>query len=305
MLRGKHPVGKWFGLLIAVLTLASFASAAAESTMVGLESRELKLLVQTDVFADRVGGYAQCWGIMKDLAAEMGVQVVEAKDPFAEGARKVMYLDTASEQLAEENLSVRLRIKLKDGKLDNKVDLNVKYRVRGADAVPADAVTAAEGAGAKIKYEEDVAGFVGGVVGQNAGTASLGVTIKGVAEKELAGNALGAYAKYYPSLALLGIPLDTQLAMVGGVGVLEYTIMPGELDFGQGMSTEVDMSVWYNFDTGQIIIAEVSYGSALGPDVPTEAVDKAVAFFNALQEKMSAILVPGGMKTQLMRDSAK
>jgi hypothetical protein len=71
------------------------------------------------------------------------------------------------------------------------------------------------------------------------------------------------------------------------------------------MSTEVDMSVWYNFDTGQIIIAEVSYGSALGPDAPAEAVEKAVVFFNALQGKMSAILVPGGMKTQLMRDSAK
>lgn len=303
MLRGKHLLGK--SLLIAVLALASFAPVAAESTMVGLGSRELKLLVQTDVFADRAAGYAQCWGIIKDLAAEMGVGVAEVDDPFAEGARKVIYLDTASEQLAEEGLSIRLRIKLKDGKLDKKVDMNVKYRARGVDAVPSDAVTPVEGIKSSVKYEEDVAGYVGGVVGQNAGTASLGVTIKGVAEAELAGNTLAAYAAYYPSLTRIGIPLDTQLAIVGGVGVLEYTITPGELDFGQGMSTEVDMSVWYNFDTGQIIIAEVSYGSALGPDAPAEAVEKAVVFFNELQGKMSAILVPGGMKTQLMRDSAK
>lgn len=305
MVRGRHLASGRLGLLIVLLVLASSVPAAAETTMVAPDSRELKLLIQTDVFADRADGYARCWATVKDLAAEMGVQVIEAEDPFAEGARKVIYLDTGSEQLAKEDLSIRLRIKLKDGKLDNKIDLNVKYRARGADSVPVDAVTAAEGAKAKIKYEEDVAGFAGGVVGQNAGTASLGVTIKGVAEAELAGNTLGAYAKYYPSLALLGIPLDTQLEAAGGVAILEYTVMPGELDFGQGMSTEVDMSVWYNFDTGKIVTAEVSYVSALGPDAPAAAVDKAVAFFNALQERMSPILTPGGMKTQLLRDSAK
>ncbi len=38
----------------------------------------------------------------------------------------------------KENLTLRLRIKLKDGKLADKVDLNLKYRKRGADAVPSD-----------------------------------------------------------------------------------------------------------------------------------------------------------------------
>jgi hypothetical protein len=301
MLRGRHLAGRRLGLLIAILALASFAPAAAETTMVTPNSRELKLLIHTDVFANRAEGYRQCWGTVKDLATEMGIQVVQAKDPFDEGARKVMYLDTGSEQLGEENLSLRLRIKLKDGKLENKVDLNLKYRRSDVDTVPSDAVTAAKGVKSSFSYEEDVAGFIGGVDGQNSSATSMACTIKGVAAEKLAGNTLGLYAEYFPSLAELGIPLASQLEMVGGIAIREHKVTPGELDFGQGMSTEVDISVWYDFDTGRIITAEVSYGSALGPDAPAEAVEKAVAFFNALQEKMSAILVPGGMKTDLLK----
>jgi len=301
MLRGRHLAGRRLGLLIAIFALASFAPVAAEATMATPNSRELKLLIQTDVFANRAEGYAQCWGIVKGLAAEMGIQVVEAKNPFDEGARKVMYLDTTSEQLGRENLSLRLRIKLKDGKLESKVDLNLKYRRGDVDTVPSDAVTAAEGVKPSFSYEEDVAGFIGGAVGQNASAVSMACTIKGVAVEKLGGNTLGVYAGYFPSLAVLGVPLDSQLEMVGGIAIREHKVTPGELDFGQGMSTEVDISVWYDFDTGRIITAEVSYESALGPDAPTEAVSKAIAFFNALQERMAGILAPGGMKTDLLK----
>lgn len=301
MVRGKHRASRWLGTLIALLALASFAPAAAETTMVAPGSRELKLMIQTDVFADRADGYARCWGIMKDLAAEMGVQAMEAKDPFAEGVRKVMYLDTHSGRLDQENRSLRLRIKLKDGKLDDKVDLNLKYRRSDVDSVPSDAVTAAAGIKASFSYEEDVAGFIGGVVGHNSSAASIACTIKGVAADKLTGNTLAVYAEYFPSLVILGIPLDSPLEMVGGIAITEHKVTPGELDFGQGMKTEVDISVWYNFDTGEIIAAEISYGSALGPEAPAAAVAKAEAFFNALQERMAGILAPGGMKTDLLR----
>ena len=78
--------GRRLGLLIAIFALASFAPVAAEATMATPNSRELKLLIQTDVFANRAEGYAQCWGIVKGLATEMGIQVVEVKDLFDEGA---------------------------------------------------------------------------------------------------------------------------------------------------------------------------------------------------------------------------
>jgi hypothetical protein len=93
--------------------------------------------------------------------------------------------------------------------------------------------------------------------------------------------------------------------MIAGAAIREYKVTPGELDFGQGMTTEVEISVWYNFDNNKIVTAELSYESALGSDAPAEAVAKAVEFFNALQEKMSTVLIPGGMKTQLLRDSVK
>ena len=210
-------------------------------------------------------------------------------------------LDTHSGRLDQENRSLRLRIKLKGGKLEVKVDLSLKCRRSDVDVVPADAVMAVAGMKASVSCEEDIAGFIGGVVGQNRSAASIACTIKGVAEEKLAGNTLAVYAEYFPSLAVLGIPLDSPLEMVGGIAIREYKVTPGELDFGQGMKTEVDISVWYNFDTGKIITAEVSYGSALGPDAPAAAVARAEAFFNALQERMAGILAPGGMKTDLLK----
>ncbi|HCD41756.1 MAG: hypothetical protein QM391_02205 [Bacillota bacterium] len=304
----KRLAGKLIGLVAVILVVMSALPVAAESAMVELDSRELKLLLNADLWSlNRWDGYDVCWDTVKELAKEVDVGVIEAEDPFDEGARKVMYLDTDSEELGKNNLTLRLRIKMKDGKFQDKVDLNLKYRVPGADAVPSDAVTVAPGIECEYSYEEDVVGFVDGVVGKNESSASLGVTIKGVPEIELAGNTLGTYAKYYPSLAELGISLDSEMQMIAGIEVMEYKVTPGELDFGQGMISEVDISVWYDLDSDQIITMELSYGSDLGPDAPAEAVDKAVEFFNALQKEMNErkFLVPGGTKTQLLRDYAE
>lgn len=313
----KHAGRTGLVLMGAVLTLILLFSAAGWAEMVEPEMKELKLLVSKGVFEDRLGGYAQCWDIVKALAAEKGVGVVEAKDPFAEGVRKVMYLDTASGELAKQNLILRLRYKVKNNVPSDKADLTVKHRSPRTDAVDSESVKPAPGVECDYKIETDVSGFSGGIVGKNAPAAALSCTVKGIPDKDIAGDTLGVFSRYVATLGEVGVPLDSKLEVVAGTAVKEYKAVPGELDFGQGLTTEVEMSVWYAYESGKLVIGEVSYELSPKPDTPAEAITRSFDFFNALQEKMSSILFQpsslshqsgsGGMglKTQVLRDTLK
>lgn len=304
MVKRKQFTLGFLVLFVVLLVLASFTSVFA-AEMLEMESRELKLLVHRDVFKNRIDGYALCWGIAKELAGDMGIGVTEAEDPFDEGARQVLYLDTPSGRLNKEQLTLRVRIKFKKGKFEDIANLNLKWREKYATAAPAGAVFSLDEYGPKNKLEEDIAGFTDGLIGNNVPTGSMGCTIKKIPVEKFSGYTVGEFAELYPSLKKLGIPGATKLQLTSGVAVMEYTIAPGELDFGHGMVKEFEMSVWYNYDTDELVIAEVSFESDYGPDAPAEAVEKAVAFFNVLQDRMGSILVPGGMKTQYLRDSVK
>ncbi|MFY9187554.1 MAG: hypothetical protein WAP01_08495, partial [Bacillota bacterium] len=256
-------------------------------------------------YMNRWNGYSVCWEVMKDLASEMGIRVVEKEDEFAEDAQMVMHLDTSSGQLAEKNLTLSLRSKMIGMGFEDKFNMNLKYSVPNADAVPSNSVTVAQGIEAEYTYEQDIAGFIDGVIGKNSQGVSLDVAIKEVPEKEFADNTLRAYAKYYPSLAELGIPLDSQMEMIGGARILEYVVTPGELYFGQGAKSKVQFTFWYNLENLKTVIMEMSYRSPLGPDAPADAASKALKFFNALQEEYNKrqFLVPGDMKMQRFMES--
>ena len=87
----KRLAGKRIGLVAVILVVMSALPVAAESAMVELDSRELKLLLNADLWSlNRWDGYDVCWDTVKELAKEVDVGVIEAEDPFDEGARKVI-----------------------------------------------------------------------------------------------------------------------------------------------------------------------------------------------------------------------
>jgi hypothetical protein len=304
MLRNRRLAGWWIGLLIAVFVLTAFAPLRGETAPVTPGSGEMKLLLQPDYFADRDEGYLKLWSTMKVLALEMEVPVVEAKNPFKEGTRKIVYLDTGKGELIKKEYIIRERTRVKDGQPADKVEVTLRYRVAGS-TVPGDAVTTAPGYKAKASFEEDIAGFVGSVVGNNVSEMSASRSIKDVPAGDLKDKTIGGYAKFFPTLAKLGIPLGEVLAPSNGITIKECKVSPGELDFGQGMKGEVAISLWYDYDTGKAIAAEVSFECGRGPQAPAAAVAKSEAFFNALQDRLSGILSPGGSKTQKVTGSVK
>jgi hypothetical protein len=300
MLRNRRFAGWWLGLLVTVLVLTAFAPLRGETAPVTPASGEMKLLLQTDYFSDRNEGYIKFWTTVKVLAAEMGIPVNEAKNPYKEGSRKIVYMDTKARELSQQHYIIRERAKVKDGNVGNKVDLTLRYRISGVDAVPSDAVGAMAGVKASVSYDDDVAGYVGGVAGKNMSEMSASCTVKNVPAAELKGRTLGDYARYFPVLAKLGVPLDATLAPTNGKVVREFKVSPGEFDFGQGVKGEASISLWFDYNTGKVIAAEFSFDAARGPKGPAQAVAKAEAFFNALQERMGMVLAPGQMKTQFV-----
>jgi len=67
----------------------------------------------------------------------------------------------------------------------------------------------------------------------------------------------------------------------------------------------VAISLWLDYNPGKAIAAEVSFDCGRGPAAPAAAVAKSEAFFNALQDRLSGILAPGGSKTQQVTGGAK
>ena len=51
---------------------------------------------------------------------------------------------------------------------EDKFNMNLKYSVPSADAAPSDSVTVAQGIEAEYTYEQDIAGFIDGVIGKNS-----------------------------------------------------------------------------------------------------------------------------------------
>jgi len=304
MMRNRRLTGWWLGLFVAVFVLAAFSPLRGETAPVVAGSGEMKLLVQPDYFTARDEGYIKLWSTMKVLALDMDVPVTEAKNPFKEGTRKIVYLDTSKGDLSKKMYIIRERTKMKDGQADGKVEVTLRYR-SGGTAVPGDAVAAAPRYKARVSFEEDIVGFVGSVVGNNVSEMSASCSIKNIPAGDLKDRTVGGYARVFPTLAKLGIPLSEPLAATNGITVREYKVSPGELDFGQGMKGEVAISLWLDYNTGKAIAAEVSFDCGRGPAAPAAAVAKSEAFFNALQDRLSGILAPGGSKTQQVTGGAK
>ncbi|MDT8899846.1 hypothetical protein [Anaeroselena agilis] len=300
MLRNRRLTGWWLGLLVAVIALTVIAPLKGETASVVPACGEMKLLLQPDYFTDRNEGYIKFWTTVKVLAMEMGIPVTEAKNPYKEGSRKIVYMDTKARDLSKMHYIIRERVKVKDGNPEGLVDLTLRFRTSGVDAVPSAAVGAASGIKASISYDDDVAGFVGGIAGNNVSEMSASCSIKKIPSADLRGRSLGDYARYFPGLLKLGVPLDAPLTAVNGKIVREFKVSPGEFDFGQGIIGEASISLWFDYNTGKAIAAEFSFDSARGPKAPAAAVTKAEAFFNKIQERMGSVLAPGQMKTQMV-----
>ena len=110
---------------------------------------------------------------------------------------------------------------------------------------------------------------------------------------------LGTFASIYPALNTLGLPDETPLVLASGVAADEWMVVPGKLDFGDGLYGRMDMTVWLLEGTdGIILVPEFSFDHPFYPDKSYNpvAMEKCRTFINKLNEKYPEWVVPGELK---------
>jgi hypothetical protein len=282
----------FFATVFLVLAVMPGTSEAAG---MGVASREMRLSLNPGFFHDREAGYQQYWTIVKTVATESSVGDENEKNAFEESVRQIKYYDTNNKDLAKQNYILRERTKIKNGVLDSKTELTLKYRIADGEPAAGNILETGSKYKSEIKCEEDYSGFADGVVGKFSSKVSVSNTVKKLPCVER--TVLGDYAEIYPALGELRLDLSEPVYFVNEVSVKEYKVTPGTLDFC-GTKVEVDICVWIDETTDKLITAEISWKH--DAEVSAAAREKMDSFFIALQAKAPEWLVAGGTKTQLV-----
>ncbi|MCD4665565.1 MAG: hypothetical protein K8R68_09865, partial [Bacteroidales bacterium] len=105
----------------------------------------------------------------------------------------------------------------------------------------------------------------------------------------------------------LGIPSETILKKVAGISADEWMVVPGKLDFGDGLFGRMDMTIWLlETASGQIKIPEFSFDHAFNQDRAWDknAMQKCTSFIKKLKEYEPDWVVPGKLKAAFVFELA-
>jgi hypothetical protein len=119
---------------------------------------------------------------------------------------------------------------------------------------------------------------------------------------------LGSFTKIYPSLGALDLSPSASLHLVGGVSADEWMVVPGKLDFGDGLFGRVDMTIWIiQTENGELRIPEFSFDHPFLEDreYNKEAMRRCTNFIDELQKFQPDWVVPGALKAAFLFGDAR
>ena len=267
-----------------------------------LNSSEYKLLLSSEKFDDPLTGFKNYWGIVKTVAKNLDIAVIEKEQPFKLKHKEISFFDTENRDLRKAGFLIRQKVKYKKGQKKPGYEYGVKYRrTDPADALAVDLILH-DGYTPKdetIELESDVVYF-----SRNNGSAE---TTYSVSNSTLLDEApemrLGSFADIYPALGKLGIPETAPLTKVAGVSADEWMVVPGKLDFGDGLFGRVDMTVWIiPTRDGELRIPEFSFDHPFvdGKQYDKDAMSRCTEFMVKLQEFEPRWVMPGALKAAFL-----
>ncbi len=254
---GKAVVAA-LGLLI-VLASALPVAAARPGRSVG--SRECKILLRIDRFADLAAGLKSFWSLVETAARGEGMAVTAAAQPTAlVKTRFLAFYDTAGFDLYRRGYMLRRRA----GSLADvvpprpprpgrgKFDLTLKFRSRDLLLDQLAVIQAAGSYDGETKVEEDV------VAGPAAIRKVYSLSSK-VSLKKHPGAHLRDYLPVYPGLARLGLPKEAAITPVRDVFVREDLAYPGRINLDGVTGAEATFSVWSRTTESRPFVVEFSF----------------------------------------------
>ncbi len=269
---------------------ASVGSSASTPSVLGPDSREAKLLLAGERFAQREQAFVAYWALVRKVAAEQGVKVRPRYKGAREKRREVTFWDTADHSLRRRGYALRTRRKVRGGTPASELEYALKLRSPDL-AVAAQADVGAPGLRVDEELEEDLTSAPdapGGIRRLYARRVKLKM------ERSVP-STVGGFAELFPVLATLGLPLETALAPVGGA-IDERRVSPGKLDFGQRLVATLDLTVWLD-SAGRPLIAEVSYDHPIREPAaqPQPATERVRTFLGALRAASQGWVATEGM----------
>jgi len=297
-------IGNWSILLIL---LGIVFSGCSSKKINKLNSSEYKLLLNNEKFDDYEAGFKNYWSIVKTVANNNNIPVLENENPYELKHKEVSFFDTKNLDLRKSGFLIRQKVGYKDDHKKPGFEFGVKYRGSNPkDALSVD-LTLAEGYTPKydkIELESDVVYNAISNGGRDI-KYSVSNSIKLERSPEMT---LGAFVKIYPALGALDVSPSTSLHLVAGVSADEWMVVPGKLDFGDGLFGRVDMTIWIvQTENGEVRIPEFSFDHPFleNREYSKEAMARCTDFIDKLQKFEPNWVVPGALKAAFLFGDAR
>jgi len=295
---------KWSILLILLGVIFSGCSSKETNK---LNSSEYKLLLNSEKLDDYEAGFKNYWSIVKTVANNNNIPVLENENPYKLKHKEVSFFDTKNLDLRKSGFLIRQKVSYKDDHKKPGFEFGVKYRGSNPkDALSVD-LTLAEGYTPKydkIELESDVVYNAISNGGRDI-KYSVSNSIKLEKSPEMT---LGAFVKIYPALGALDVSPSTSLHLVAGVSADEWMVIPGRLDFGDGLFGRVDMTIWIvQTENGELRIPEFSFDHPFLEDreYNKEAMMRCTNFIDELQKFQPDWVAPGALKAAFLFGDAR
>jgi len=263
-----------------------------------LNSSEYKLLLSPELFGEKEEGFQQYWDIIIEVAAEAGIPLIVNEAPLTLKHKEVSFFDTENLDLRKNGFLLRQKLKYKGTQIQSSYEFAVKYRhIDPVTALKMD-LSLAEGYTSKygeIELESDIVYYSSA----NGGLHTSYTVSNSIKLDEEPVMTVGHFATIYPALNTLNLPADTPLVLASGVAADEWMVVPGKLDFGDGLYGRMDMTVWLlEGPDGIISVPEFSFDHPFSQDKTYDpvAMEKCTTFINKLNDKYPEWVVPGELK---------
>ena len=292
---------------ILLILLGIVFSGCSSKEINKLNSSEYKLLLNNEKFDDYEAGFKNYWSIVKTVANNNSIPVLENENPYELKHKEVSFFDTKNLDLRKSGFLIRQKVGYKDDHKKPGFEFGVKYRGSNPkDALSVD-LTLAEGYTPKydkIELESDVVYNAISNGGRDI-KYSVSNSIKLERSPEMT---LGAFVKIYPALGALDVSPSTSLHLVAGVSADEWMVVPGKLDFGDGLFGRVDMTIWIvQTENGEVRIPEFSFDHPFleNREYSKEAMARCTDFIDKLQNFEPNWVAPGALKAAFLFGDAR
>lgn len=242
-----------------------------------VESRSYKFLAKLPEGADAKETVSELLARVKKAAADNGFAFKERKKGEEWRFSEKWYYDTPGRDLYKKGYVIRETYRFAEGEGPNpdKFTLTVKEMSPGDLARLLDSTLGpVPGSESLLKFEENISLNETGEL-QSYFESAISSSVK---KEDLGQRTLGDFAKLYPALAALGIPVDTRLVPVKGYSVqLKF----GSFKLADGSRARGDIEVWSKKPGGKPVVAEIAFdGEGYGSSV--DHMEAEEDFFNKL-----------------------